>query len=338
MNITDAMLELNAIRQELEHEDHDLTNRVRAVVNQLGAMAEAGEPRVLVTINDGQVLATHATVPLTVVIVDLDGTEDYDQSNQITLEDGAIVGSDEFEACVINAGQADPLPSDHAPTNLSRAARAYLALQRFAAMTGMDFAHDDDLAVVLGDLLANLMHLSDAFGLDLEDDVQRARSLFYGPEHTEDPRQISPEQVRAEAHTIALRNVKMFHMIDSADTVLRVADAWERYIVATAWRDAVQRHYEQAAYLVLFVNDQWQDVATALVFDRDRQQIAEITKDQIDVNENDLGNLANLPVPHSSQGMPQDWNELVSFGMDGTDPVLVNLVAIPEPPRLFIVT
>jgi hypothetical protein len=62
------------------------------------------------------------------------------------------------------------------PTNEDRAAWAWEACETFADATGLSV--DDELPTVIGDLIANLMHLADREGLCAESMLGTARMHF----------------------------------------------------------------------------------------------------------------------------------------------------------------
>jgi hypothetical protein len=62
------------------------------------------------------------------------------------------------------------------PTNEDRAAWAWEACETFADATGLRVA--DELPTVIGDLIANLMHLADQEGLCAESILGTARMHF----------------------------------------------------------------------------------------------------------------------------------------------------------------
>jgi hypothetical protein len=62
------------------------------------------------------------------------------------------------------------------PTNADRAAWAWEACETFADATGLGVA--DELPTVIGDLIANLLHLADREGLCAESILGTARMHF----------------------------------------------------------------------------------------------------------------------------------------------------------------
>jgi hypothetical protein len=62
------------------------------------------------------------------------------------------------------------------PTNAERAARAWDACETFADATGLSV--DDELPTVIGDLIANLLHLADQDGLCAESVLRTATMHF----------------------------------------------------------------------------------------------------------------------------------------------------------------
>ncbi len=71
--------------------------------------------------------------------------------------------------------------------NARRAGWALEAVKRFAALTGLDISKDaDGIESAFGDLLGNMMHLADAYGLVFDDQARRSRELFYEAEKQEE--------------------------------------------------------------------------------------------------------------------------------------------------------
>lgn len=64
--------------------------------------------------------------------------------------------------------------------NARRAAWALEAVRRFADLAGLNISPDaDGIETAFGDLLGNMMHLADAYGLNFDDQAFRSRELFY---------------------------------------------------------------------------------------------------------------------------------------------------------------
>jgi hypothetical protein len=65
------------------------------------------------------------------------------------------------------------------PTNKDRAAWAMVAVNAFAEETGMDNA-GEELPAIVGDLLADIMHLCNQNGIDFAQVLDTGKDLFDG--------------------------------------------------------------------------------------------------------------------------------------------------------------
>jgi NTP pyrophosphatase (non-canonical NTP hydrolase) len=61
-------------------------------------------------------------------------------------------------------------------TNEDRAGWAEVACEAFAEITGQDM--ENDLPEIIGDLIANLMHLANQNGMSVEDRLENARMHY----------------------------------------------------------------------------------------------------------------------------------------------------------------
>jgi NTP pyrophosphatase (non-canonical NTP hydrolase) len=61
-------------------------------------------------------------------------------------------------------------------TNEDRAGWAEVACEAFAEITGQDI--ENDLPEIIGDLIANLMHLANQQGMSVEDRLENARMHY----------------------------------------------------------------------------------------------------------------------------------------------------------------
>ena len=61
-------------------------------------------------------------------------------------------------------------------TNEDRAGWAEVACEAFAEITGQDL--ENDLPEIIGDLIANLMHLASQNGMSVEDRLENARMHY----------------------------------------------------------------------------------------------------------------------------------------------------------------
>lgn len=113
--------------------------------------------------------------------------------------------------------------------------------------------------------------------------------------------------------------------VSTLNELVNLVIAWRQHEIAQAWLAfARERLGEQAAYMVLFVNDEARQACRALAYTAKRELLEEIED-----------GITGLPVPHSSVGMPDDWRGIPAYGIEGADPVLVDLVNIPPLPAIY---
>ena len=102
--------------------------------------------------------------------------------------------------------------------------------------------------------------------------------------------------------------------------------AWKRHEVAEAWKKWTQERFgDQAAFVVLFVNDEVAQAWHIVAFNDQQRQIGE---------DDEPEGTNGLPVPHSSEGLPEGWSEVINFGIDSADTVLIDF-NMPAPPMHY---
>lgn len=208
--------------------------------------------------------------------------------------------------------------------NLTHAAYAYLALECFAEVTGLDLrANGDGVQSPISDLLACLMHLCRANGLAFENEAQRARELFYEVELAEELAESAPRGVELSPMTVVSAARLIQGVPPTWAELADIASASRRHAIAQAWSTFLRLRWSEAAYAVLHVNDEREEAWLVHVFDQRGELLAVLEEDA----------LPKLPVPHSSDGIPSEWLQRIPHLLDGTDPVLIDLIQLPPAPR-----
>lgn len=207
--------------------------------------------------------------------------------------------------------------------SLNQAAYAHLALEGFASVTCLDLSPEGDgVQTALGDLLGCLMHLCRANGLSFEDEARRARERYYEAELDEELAEPAPRPVELNGATVVATARLIRSALPTWAELEDIASAARRREVAELWGAALRLHWPEAAYAVLHVNDEREEAWRVHVFDQLGALITEL-EDAI----------PDLPVPHSSDGIPPEWARRIPYLMDGTDPVLIDLIQLPPSPR-----